>query len=168
MIQIADKFIVAFLAYLEFSATPASGNIACEWVERFGGWCHSYERLKYNGSLLTCSYMCALQKSTSCYNYEEKESSCLVFGLHARNGACYNGDCIPIPRAKALFKMITPKRTLDCVPGHDYLYNDHGPFGCKYYCNDASGHANRPDGIVCQMLNTAKIGKCDETGNCVL
>ncbi|XP_064485696.1 uncharacterized protein LOC135398198 [Ornithodoros turicata] len=165
----AVKLVAVLVAYLEFSLTPASGNIACEFVEIFGGWCDTYERLKFNGSLLACSYMCALTKPASCYNTETKESPCLIFGVHTRNGACINGTCTPMNEALEYFKnkQNTPKTTLDCEHGHDYLYDKYGPFGCKYYCKHNGKPANRPDGTVCQRPDTTKKGICDEYGYCV-
>nr|ABR23422.1 hypothetical protein [Ornithodoros parkeri] len=120
-------------------------------------------------TFLSCSYMCALKKSTSCYNYETKGSPCFIFGVHTRNGACLNGKCIPVLEAMKHFTKNTtaPKRTPDCEPGHDYLYDLYGPFDCKYYCKEDGRPANRIDGTVCQRPNTAKKGTCDRYGYCV-
>ncbi|XP_064485701.1 uncharacterized protein LOC135398201 [Ornithodoros turicata] len=170
MVRFEVELVVGTLAYLKFSATPVSGNIPCAWVKWVGGRCDEYKRLKSQDRLLSCSYMCTLKKSTSCYNYEKNGSPCLVFGVHATNGGCVKGECIPILDAIQHFKKNSsgpPKRTLDCEHGHDYLYDEYGPFACKYYCKNDGRHANRPDGTLCQRPNTAKQGVCDSYGYCV-
>ncbi|XP_064469640.1 uncharacterized protein LOC135384365 [Ornithodoros turicata] len=92
MVRLTVKFVVAFLAHLEFSATPVSGNIPCEIVLIFGGRCLEYTRLKYRGSLLSCSYMCAPSKRASCYQVEEEELPCLRFDPPSY-GKCFAGVC---------------------------------------------------------------------------
>ncbi|XP_064485695.1 uncharacterized protein LOC135398195 [Ornithodoros turicata] len=163
MLGFTVKLFAVFLACPEFSVTPVSGNIPCDCPDC--RWCDVYDRIKINDTLLSCSYFCDLAQAISCYETEPVGSSCYMFGVHTRNGACVNGNCIPIPEAMEYFKKNTPNRTPACKAGHDYLYDTYGPFGCKYYCLDGT-HANRIDGTVCQMPQTAKKSTCDSEGSC--
>ncbi|XP_064468833.1 uncharacterized protein LOC135383183 isoform X3 [Ornithodoros turicata] len=122
--------------------------------------------LQYEGSLLSCSYMCAPAKSTSCYQVEKEGSSCLRFDPPPY-GRCFGGVCYPQSEYQKVTMGKKLKKTLDCGAGHDYLYNSYGPFGCKYYCAEGGTHANRPDGIKCLMPQASRKGKCDGYGYCV-
>ncbi|XP_064468832.1 uncharacterized protein LOC135383183 isoform X2 [Ornithodoros turicata] len=165
MVRLTAKFVVAFLAHLEFSIL-VSGDLSCEWVLIFAGRCLDYTRLTYEGSLLSCSYMCAPAKSTSCYQVEKEGSSCLRFDPPPY-GRCFGGVCYPQSEYQKVTMGKKLKKTLDCGAGHDYLYNSYGPFGCKYYCAEGGTHANRPDGIKCLMPQASRKGKCDGYGYCV-
>ncbi|XP_064468826.1 uncharacterized protein LOC135383167 [Ornithodoros turicata] len=141
---------------LTAAATPVSGNIPCEIVLIFGGRCLEYTRLKYRGSLLSCSYMCAPSKRASCYQVEEEELPCLRFDPPSY-GKCFAGVCYTWSEFQNVTKGKNLKRTLDCAAGHDYLYNSYGPFGCKYYWSEGASPANRPDGTGCLNRHASPV-----------
>ncbi|XP_064485700.1 uncharacterized protein LOC135398200 isoform X2 [Ornithodoros turicata] len=164
MVRLTGTFVVALVAYLQF-LSPVSGAISCSW-DMFSASCTNYKRLKYKGRHLTCSYMCALSIASSCYKVETAGSDCWMFDGYATNGLCVNGTCVPVKNATEYFKTHTPNTTLKCGHGHDYLYDQYGPFGCQYYCSDNGRPANRPDNITCQMPQTAARSTCDSSGYC--
>ncbi|XP_064468837.1 uncharacterized protein LOC135383188 [Ornithodoros turicata] len=174
MVRLPVTFVVVLLAYLEFSTTPVSGNMPCgihvyiDWISRIvsGGRCLDYRRITYNGKLVSCSYMCNPANYLSCYLYEGKGSSCLIFDPPSY-GICFGGECYQKPDYEQFSKGKELETTSRCGVGYDYLYNEHGLFGCKHYCGSDRSQTNRPDGIKCLMPRAARIGVCNGYGYCV-
>ncbi|XP_064459008.1 uncharacterized protein LOC135369346 [Ornithodoros turicata] len=157
--------LLAFLTCLWFTTVPVDANAQCFGFDALG-LCAEYKHIRHNGSLATCSHMCAPQKPTSCYRNEWDKEPCLVFDK-ATFGKCYDGVCYNTSVYDRLAKLRAPKTWMPCGHGHDYLYNSRGPFGCHFYCFEYPHKiARRPDGKVCLNPRTALKGGC-KSGYCV-
>ncbi|XP_064472279.1 uncharacterized protein LOC135386348 [Ornithodoros turicata] len=149
----------AFLFTILFSAVEGNRNCYNIW----GNVCNyeSYPRIKDDQNrLLACSYYCQPDSWNTCWINEDKLSPCVRFAT-SYPGRCHNGVCITKLSTYNELKRKSFNTARVCERGYDYLSDNEGIYGCKYYCSDRTrAIVNEPDGNKCQDPVRARSGVC--------